>query len=169
MALYLGIPDRSGIYWASFPWWDIRNYLLSWLGSCCGDPKPVSVRTVGAPPRLGPLDALVYLVGYWSDSVAARVGAPQSAEIRAGMTTSLNGDMISEVYVNALKPYGVAATVYHELLHNKFRLAVDIHRTPDGNFTSATAPYWEGGPSGADQALMCQALALPSRQFVGGF
>jgi len=170
MALYLAIPGNSGINWTSFPWFAIVNYLKSWLSSCCDDHNPYPVYTVNKPqPQMTLYDGLVYLVGDPSDSVVSRVGAPASGDLHVGQTSYLNGQMISEVYVNIMRDYGVAATIYHELLHNKFRLSVDIHRTADGNFTCATAPYSLGGPSDADQALMCQALQERARQFQSGF
>jgi hypothetical protein len=77
--------------------------------------------------------------------------------------------MISEVYVNFMHAYGIAATIYHELLHNKFRLSVNIHNLA-GNFMTATAPYSLGGPSKEDQEQMCKALFQErARQFQGGF
>ncbi|HEY2014675.1 MAG TPA: hypothetical protein VGH38_14290 [Bryobacteraceae bacterium] len=171
MTLYLGIARNSGIDWTDFPWFAIVNYLTDWLNSCCGDGgDPVRVLTVNQPQsRMTTSDGLVYLVGYPSDSVVSRVGAPASGDLHVGQTSALGGEMISEVYVNIMHEYGIAATIYHELLHNKFRLSIDIHRTPDGNFTSATAPYSLGGPSDADQGLMCRALQEKSRQFQGGF
>jgi hypothetical protein len=103
--------------------------------------------------------------------VIARVGAPASSDLATGRTSGWQGQLISEVYVNNRAAYPIAATIYHELLHNRFNLAVNIHGTADGNFTSATAPFNEGGPSAADQRLMCQALQelLLAGQFQGGY
>ncbi|SRR5579871_1183084 len=168
MTLYLGIPEDSGIDWTSFHSYAIQQNLTTWLSSC--GVGPVSVKIVGKPqPQMTPADGLVYLVGYNSDSIVSRVGAPESSELRAGQTSGLRGEMISEVYVNPMRDYEISATIYHELLHNKFRLAVDIHRTADANFTSAVAPFFDGGPFKADQELMAQALQQNSRQFQGGF
>lgn len=168
MTLYLGIPSDSGIDWGGFHSYAIQKNLVTWLSSC--GVGPVSVKIVGqAQPQMTPSDGLVYLLGDPSDSVVSRVGAPESVELHIGQTSALRGEMISEVYVNPLHDYGISATIYHELLHNKFRLAVDIHRTADGNFTSAVAPYTEGGPSDGDQRLMAQALQQNARQFQGGF
>jgi hypothetical protein len=170
MALYLGIPSNSGIDWGSFEWFKIVKNLETWLRSSCQSHRSLPVFTIGGPRQnMGPLDGLVYLVGYRSDSVIDRVGAPASSNINAGQTTIFQNGMLSEVYVNPLSTYGIAATIYHELLHNKFQNIINIHNTPDGNFTSATAPYTDGGPSDADQRLMCKALQSSSTQFQGGF
>ncbi len=170
MRLYLGIPPASGIDWGSFAWFSIRNYLLTWLRSCCRAHSDTSVFTIGTHHNMGATDGLVYIVGDQSNSVVWRLGAPESGNLDAGETSSLNGEMLSEVYVNpSSSAYATAANIYHELLHNKFRLSVDIHATPDGNFTSAIAPYDLGGPSAADQSLMCDALSERARQCQAGF
>jgi hypothetical protein len=172
MVLYLGIPQNSGIDQKSFHYRQIWDLLSGWLNSCCGQVRPVIINMVNKPmPEMTRFDALVYLVGDPVASVIARVGAPQSSDLATGRTSGWQGQLISEVYVNNRAAYPIAATIYHELLHNKFNLAVNIHSTADGNFTSATAPFNEGGPSAADQRLMCQALQeLPlAGQFQGGF
>ncbi len=170
MRLYLGIPPASGINWGSFPWFAIRNYLLTWLRSCCRAHSDTSVFTIGTHHNMGAMDGLVYLVGDQSNSVVWRLGAPESGNLDAGETSSLNGEMISEVYVNAsFDAYPIAANVFHELLHNKFRLSINIHNTPGGNFTNSIAPYDSDGPSDADQQLMCAALSESARQCQVGF
>ena len=181
MDLYLGIPSGSGIDYSSFGWYDIAGYLQKWLSSCCvsvhggAGYRPVHVRTIGKPHTMTPWDGLVYLVGDWGDSIIDRVGAVGTADtgLRAGRTAAFyhggkTSEMISEVYVNAHSTYAIAATIFHELLHNKFRLLYDIHGTP-GNFTSASAPFDTKGPNEFDRKLMCAALPLPAIQFQGGF
>jgi hypothetical protein len=173
VTLYLGIPLKSGIDWGSFGYFEIRGYLDSWLTAACGPGQSVRVFTTNRRHYLSKSDALVYLVGNYDDSVISRVGAPESNELRAGATSIMSRGsdpgMISEVYVNILSNYGAAATVYHELLHNKFQNYLrNIHATSDGNFTSAVAPYSLGGPSAADQALMREALAQESSQCQAG-
>lgn len=103
MALYLGIPDASGINWDRFPHLAIVHHLEGWLGSCCGAANPVRVFTVGKPgpgwrsgsrdllSQMTPLDGLVYLVGDFGDSVIARVGAPESSDLHIGSTSSWHG------------------------------------------------------------------------------
>ena len=179
--LYLGIPIDSGIDWTDLPYlpgpgghMGIINYLKSWLSSCCGTPSPVEVRTVTQPqPAMRPSDGLVFLVGDGNHSVVSRVATIEFPDGTTGYTQSLftegEPQMISEVYVNGWHDYTIAATVYHELLHNKFWQVIDIHHTDGGNFTSATTAFEEGGPSAADQKLMCAALKRPAKQYQGGF
>jgi hypothetical protein len=172
MVLYLGIPQNSLIDQKNFQYRQIWDFLSGWLNSCCGQVRPVIINMINRPvPDMTRFDALVYLVGDPQASVIARVGAPQSTDLATGRTSGWQGKLISEVYVNNRAPYPIAATIYHELLHNRFNLAVNIHHTADGNFTSAQAPFFEGGPSAADQKLMCQALQeLPlAGQYLDGF
>jgi hypothetical protein len=167
--LYLGIPPASGIDWGAFPSFAIQRFLQTWLSSCCVAPTHVRVNFTNRRPNATLLDGIVYLVGQRSDSIIARVKAPESSNLTAGQTSIKDGGMLSEVYVNPLSVYGTAATIYHELLHNKLGIGFNVHGTEGGNFTTATAPYSEGGPSAADQKLMCHALSSPMRQYEGGF
>jgi hypothetical protein len=169
MTLYLGIPPNSGIDWSGFPSYRIQHLLQTWLSACCGVSKTVRVSFTNKRPNATTQDGIVYLIGHRSDSIIARVKAPESSNLTAGQTSTKEGGMLSEVYVNPLSPYGIAATIYHELLHNKLGLHFNVHGTEGGNFTTATAPYSEGGPSAADQKLMCRALSSPVRQYEGGF
>jgi hypothetical protein len=169
MTLYLGIPPASGIDWGYFAWYSVKAFLLSWLRSCCDDHSQTGVVTIGNHHGMGARDGLVYLLGDQSDSVIARLGANPSPNLDAGQTTARGRAMLSEVYVNASTTYATAANVYHELLHNKFRLSIDIHQTPGGNFTNSIAPYDDGGPSDADVSLMCQALSETAFQCQDGF
>ncbi len=171
MTLYLGIPEQSGIDYGWFPWYGIVHRLERWLGTCCGGSHPVRIITTNRRHQMTPFDGLVYLVGYWENSLIAKMNLPQSESVRGGCTAVVpgkDGGMLSEVYVSAREPMPVAATIYHELLHNKFQLYFkDIHSTPGGNFTNAMAPFSGEDPSPADQALMCEALGQSSRQYQG--
>lgn len=173
MVLYLGIPENSGIDRNRFNYGLIWDKLSPWLNSCCQQVRPVIINLINRPlPQITRFDALVYLVGDPVYSVIARVGAPMLTDgLAVGRTSSWQSESISEVYTNALHSYGIAATIYHELLHNKFNLAYNFHGEPYGNFTSAEAAYTAGGPSAADQRLMCRALQTPplAGQFTGGF
>jgi hypothetical protein len=174
MTLFLGIPPKSGIDWNHFPYFAIDHYLRGWLGSCCGQHTGIRIVTTDKRHVMTPQDGLVYLVGDRTDSVIARVGAAESPNFDIGQTSIKYGSdagMISEVYVNPFgTSYAAAATVYHELLHNKFQIFfVDVHATAGGNFTTATAPYDLGGPSAADQDLMCRALSATATQCQAGF
>ena len=171
MNLYLGIPRRSGIKFANFQYQTVYNNLTTWLNSGCPDGGLVRVIKITQPePAMRRDDALVYLVGDPTDSVAARVGAAGSSEIPSGHTAAWQGQLISEVYVNAVSDYYAAAVIYHEVLHNKFNLAINIHNFA-GNFTSAVAPFDPTGPNKVDQDLMCRAIKeVPlAGQFQGGF
>jgi len=166
ITLYLGIPAVSGIDWDRVRWSAIQDNLKQWLNSC-GASDLVRVVITDKRHTMGAQDGLVYLVGDLTDSIIARVGAVGSGEFHIGSTSSLRGEMISEVYLNFMSSYGIAATIYHELLHNKFRLSRDIHVEPDGNFMSASAPYSTGGPSAGDQKVMRDALAEHATQYQG--
>lgn len=171
MTLYLGIPPKSGIDWGNFNWYKIRRDLIAWLGSCCSEHAKTRVYTTNQRQKMSDYDGLVYLVGHRSDGVVARVGAAASPNLALGQTTIYNGGIISEVYINPLSTYGIAATIYHELLHNKltdFGYSSRVHAA-GGNFTTATAPYSTGGPDEIDQKLMCEALSSRSKQYQGGF
>ena len=167
MTVFLGIPPNSGIDWTGFSWFPIRNDLEKWIRASCPENSTVRVITTNRVHPMSLFDGLVYLVGHRSDSIIARAGAPESSNLTAGQTSLHRDGWISEVYVNPLSAYGIAATIFHELLHNKFQNLVNIHATPDGNFTTATAPYSLGGPSDADQNLMCRALKEQSKQYQG--
>jgi hypothetical protein len=177
MSLILGIPPKSGIDWTNFPYQMIHNYLQSWLRSCCARESGIRVITTNKRSQLMPQDGLVYLVGDRSDSVIARLRAPESANLDSGQTSVKYGPdagMVSEVYVNpSVVPYPIAANIYHELLHNKFREGQNggsrVHATINGNFTHAGAPYDPGGPSASDQQLMSEALSTISPQCQAGF
>ena len=174
MTLFLGIPPKSGIDWNHFPYFAIHNYLRSWLSSCCEKHAGTRIFTTNKRHPMTAQDGLVYLVGDRTDSVIARVGAVESPNFDIGQTSIKYGSdagMISEVYLNPFSgPYAAAATVYHELLHNKFQIFfVNVHATDGGNFTTATAPYDLGGPSAADQNLMCRALSATAPQCQAGF
>jgi hypothetical protein len=172
MVLYLGFPKDSGIDKSRFFYRPIMEYLGNWLNSCCKAAGQVNVNVVNrAMPEMTRGDALIYLVGDPVFSVIARVGAPASQCLAMGRTSGWQGQLITEVYVNNRLSFPIAATIYHELLHNRLNLAVDIHRTPNGNFTQAQVPFDPSGPNDADQRVMCQALqAVPlARQFQGGF
>jgi hypothetical protein len=149
MNLYLGIPSRSGIKFANFQYQTVYNNLTTWLNSGCPDGGLVRVIKITQPePAMRRDDALVYL----------------------GHTAAWQGQLISEVYVNAVSDYYAAAVIYHEVLHNKFNLAINIHNFA-GNFTSAVAPFDPTGPNKVDQDLMCRAIKeVPlAGQFQGGF
>jgi len=173
MVLYLGIPEHSGIDKDRFSYRLIFDKLSPWLNSSCQQVRPVIINLINRPlPGITRFDALVYLVGDPVYSVIARVGAPMMTDgLAIGRTSMWQGALISEVYTNAMTSYGIAATIYHELLHNKFNLAYNFHGEPFGNFTSAVAAYTDGGPSPDDQKLMCRALQTPplADQFTGGF
>ena len=176
MSLILAIPPKSGIDWSNFPYQAIHSYLQNWLRSCCAQQSGIRVLTTNKRSQLMPQDGLVYLVGDRSDSVIARLQAPESSNLDAGQTSIKYGPdagMISEVYVNPSRPYSIAANVYHELLHNKFRETQDsgsrVHATANGNFTHAAAPYDLGGPSASDQQLMCEALPTIAPQCQAGY
>jgi hypothetical protein len=174
MTLFLGIPPKNGIDWNRFQYLEIHNYLQGWLRSCCDAHAGTQVFTTDKRRSMTLQDGLVYLVGDRTDSVIARIGANESPNFDIGQTSikyGTDGGMVSEVYLNGFgKAYAAAATIYHELLHNKFQIFfVDVHATDGGNFTSSNAPYWDGGPSAADQSLMCRALSAASPQCQAGF
>jgi hypothetical protein len=173
MVLYLGIPANSGIDKSRFNYHLIYDNLSGWLNSCCTQVRPVIINVINRPvSEMTRTDALVYLVGDPVYSVIARAHAPMLSDgFAVGRTSGWRGQLISEVYVNGRQTYPIAATIYHELLHNKLNLAYNVHGEPGGNFTSAEAPFWEGGPSAADQRLMCRALQTPplAGQFTSGF
>ena len=174
MVLYLGIPQNSLIDQKNFQYRQIWDFLSGWLNSCCGQVRPVIINMINRPvPDMTRFDALVYLVGDPQASVIARVGAPQSTDLATGRTSGWQGQLISEVYVNNRAAYPIAATIYHELLHNKFRETQNsgskVHATANGNFTHAAAPYDSGGPSASDQQLMCEAISTISPQCQAGF
>jgi hypothetical protein len=172
MDLYLGIPSNSGIDWTRFSYQLVHDFLVTWLNSGCPGGGPVRVIKIVQPePAMKREDALVYLIGDPTNSIAARVGAPGSTDLPAGHTAGWRGQLISEVYVNGRQsPYSTAATIYHEVLHNKFNLALDIHNFA-GNFNSAVAAFSMGGPNQVDQDLMCRAIKeVPlAGQYQGGF
>jgi hypothetical protein len=174
VTLYLGIPPKSGIDWNHFQYFAIDRYLRSWLGSCCQQHASTRVFTTDKRHPMTAQDGLVYLVGDRTDSVIARLGAAESPNLDIGQTSIKYGSdagMISEVYLNPFgTSYAAAATIYHELLHNKFQIFfVNVHATDGGNFTAANAPYSLGGPSAADQNLMCRALSATAPQCQAGF
>jgi hypothetical protein len=173
MRLYLGIPPGANIDWNNFLPFVLQNQLRAWLRATSPEHAATDVWIIGRRHNMGPQDGLVYLVDSRQESVISRLAAPESADFDIGQTSMLSGEdggMISEVYLNGLTKYGLAATVYHELLHNKFQnYFFNVHGLADGNFTSATSPYFDGGPSDADQALMSRALRQHSPQCQRGF
>ena len=154
MSLILAIPPKSGIDWSNFPYQAIHSYLQNWLRSCCAQQSGIRVLTTNKRSQLMPQDGLVYLVGDRSDSVIARLQAPESSNLDAGQTSIKYGPdagMISEVYVKTQNS------------------GSRVHATINGNFTHAAAPYDLGGPSASDQQLMCEALSTISPQCQAGF
>lgn len=171
MALYLGIPSKNGLDWDQLGtmWWEIVPYLELWLRQANSRHNAVPVVTISSPRAMTVWDGLVYLVGDPEFSVVWRAGGPETGDGGvAGQTSRVGSEMISEVYVNAHSSFGIAATVFHELMHNKFMNLYNFHRTP-GNFTSATAPYSLPGPNAFDLKLMSAALTAPSKQYQDRF
>lgn len=174
MTLFLGIPPKSGIDWNHFPYFAIDRYLRTWLNSCCSQHAGTRIVTTDKRHTMTAQDGLVYLIGDRTDTVIGRLGAAESPNLDIGQTSIKYGTdagMISEVYLNPFHTsYAAAATIYHELLHNKFQIFfVNVHATAGGNFTTANAPYDLGGPSPADQSLMCKALSATAPQCQAGF
>ena len=173
MRLYLGIPPAANIDWNHWRPFVLQKQLRDWLRATSPEHAATDVWIIGQRHSMGPQDGLVYLVDSRHESVISRLAAPESPNLDIGQTSMISGEdggMISEVYLNGLSDYGLAATVYHELLHNKFQnYFFNVHGLADGNFTSATAPYSLGGPSDADQVLMSRALSQHARQCQGGF
>lgn len=174
MNLYLGIPRDSGINqnFMTTQYQAVKSFLETWLNSGCPDGGHVNViKITQAIPNIAKRDALVYLIGDMGYSVAARAGWKGQTESPVGHTAGWQGKLISDVCVNGRPDaYAIAATVYHELLHNKFNLALNVHNYP-GNFNSAQAPFNRTGPNDADKELMCRAIKEEplAGQYQGGF
>jgi hypothetical protein len=169
--LYLGIPRDSGINQNFMNGYQaVKSFLETWLNSGCPDGGRVNVIKITQTVPMAMVDALVYLIGDMTYSVAARAGWNGQTESPVGHTAGWQGKLISDVCVNGRDAYAIAATIYHEVLHNKFNLALNVHNYP-GNFNSAQAPFNRTGPNDADKKLMCRAIKEQplAGQYQGGF
>jgi hypothetical protein len=174
MSIYLGIPPESGIDWKSFNWFYVQHQLQTWARASAKEHARIEVRTISSRRHMEPTDVLIYLVGGLEpqDSVLQRRGLPFGQDVAAGVTIGYCGGAISEVYVNVCTSgFAIAATIYHELLHNKFMgdINFDVHATDGGNFTASIAPFTQPGPSIPDQRLLGIALTRDVPQNQIGF